>query len=200
MTLITHYTTRDWTVVRNWYLYFWLPNQFPVFCFGIVLFFFLKKFDPRPAVKRTCLVLSIVLFVLCSQIKYTLVYPRYFFQQEYVFSIIFFLFIIGIKGLHFRNMAGKVLLKIGQYSFCMYLFHWFFRNAFADLFFRYLGFKMDNGYLLLFYAIVVLVSFGGAALLYPFERKGIEWGNDLIRRIGTKKQAEPLLPVESGGI
>jgi peptidoglycan/LPS O-acetylase OafA/YrhL len=200
MTLITHYTNRDWSVVRNWYLYFWLPNQFPVFCFGILLFFFLKKYDPRPIVKRSCLLLSIILFLLCSQVNYSLAYPLYFFQREYVFSIVFFLFIIGIKGLRFDGRLGKFFLKIGQYSFCMYLFHWFFRNAFADMFFRYLGFKMTTGYMLIFYAAVVLVSFAGAAILHPFERKGIEWGNELIRKIGTKKQAEAELSVESPGI
>lgn len=179
--LIEKFTNHDYNSLRSWSLYFWLPNQLPVFAFGIFLYKGFTRFGEWNKLSSFFLVLSILLFFILSQFKFSLEYPYYFFQEEYAFSIIFCLFILGIKNFKFEGIFSKLLLKIGQYSFSMYLSHFIVINIFV-YYFKSLNLNTGDFYYSIIYILIVSVTFLISSFLFRFEKIGIRYGNNLIKR------------------
>lgn len=184
--LIDHYTHLKYEDIRAWQLYFWLPNQFPVFAFGIFIYNLFNSLKLNKPVQRLCLILSVVFFFLLSQFPYSLQYPVYFFQREYVYSIVFCLFLIGIKDLSFNTAISKLFIKIGRYSFSMYLTHFFLLNVIKYIFHDVFRLNFDNIYFIPFYLAVVIVTILFSSAIHNFEMIGIKIGNGFIEKIKAR--------------
>jgi peptidoglycan/LPS O-acetylase OafA/YrhL len=186
--LITNFTGYNFASLRklNGALYFWIPNQLPVFCFGILLYNIFKSAKFKRKIQVLCLVTSVLLFLVFTQFNFSIEYPYYFLQPEYMYSIAFVLFIIGIKDYQFNTKIGNIFLLIGKYSFCMYLAHFGVCKMFYSLTHRFFGFEMKDKYFPLSYVSIVSISFICAFLLHKLERLGIDYGNRIIENKKSK--------------
>ena len=178
--LISHYTKLSWELLRGWYLYFWFPNQFPVFCFGILLFFVIQI---KIHYQEWLLALSIALIVLLSFFNFQLSFPKFLIQREYLYSIAFFLFAFSLSRTNLRFMI-KPINKLGKVSFSAYLIHFIvieiiwkiFKNIFHG------GPNSDINFVLVFICVVITTYFL-SKMTYRIEKIGISTGESLIKRI-----------------
>jgi peptidoglycan/LPS O-acetylase OafA/YrhL len=178
---ITNFTKYNYDNLRGWkFFYFWFPNQFPVFCFGILLYnLFKSTVNFLINYKNIIIIISILLFFLLSKIPYSNKYPMYFLQREYIYSVVFCLFIIGIKEYSFSNKLSSIFLLIGKYSFCMYLSHFFIIKVFS-FFLKIIALQFN---FFLCYIIVVSSTFILSKWVYKLEKRGIDYGNNLINKL-----------------
>ena len=181
--LISNFTKYNYNNLRGWYFYFWFPNQFPVFCFGIVCYnLFKSKSNFVSNLKFLFIIISITLFILLTQVSFSLSYPMYFFQAEYLYSFVFCLFIFGIRQYSFSDKISSIFLQIGKYSFSMYTLHFIFLMIGHYAFVR-LKFKI-NFYS--YYIVIVTITFIFSKWLYKFEKYYIDYGNNLITKLKLK--------------
>ncbi|WP_433834639.1 acyltransferase family protein [Flavobacterium anhuiense] len=168
---------------KRLYTYQWLPNQLPVFCCGILLFYIFNSVHFSKEIRKIFLTLSICIFILLSQIHLSLNYLYYTFQSPYLYSIAFCFFIIGIKNYEFNNGLSNLFCLIGKYSFSMYLLHFFILRIFS-IAFSYTGFERQSDLtFLLSYIFVTAITFFFSSILYKYEIKGIAFGNLQIKKI-----------------
>ena len=92
--IITYYTHYSWVSLRGRHLYFWFPNQFPVFCFGILLYF---STQIKIKYNEWMLVFSLLLIILLSLINYQNTFPNFLMQREYLYSIAFCIFAFSLS-------------------------------------------------------------------------------------------------------
>lgn len=172
-------------ILKDFYIYHWLPNQFPVFCFGILLFFILKSIYFSNFFKSFFLITSILLFISLSQINSFFHSFCYSLQLPYIYSVVFCLFLIGIKDYEFNSKSGSFFRSIGKYSFSIYLLHFFILRVFLILF-SFTGLKKNEMIFLISYLLVTAITFYLSSKLYVFEKKGIAFGNSQIEKIKQK--------------
>jgi peptidoglycan/LPS O-acetylase OafA/YrhL len=180
---IENYTKLFYEDLRGNELFMWLPNQLPIFCLGILLYFILEKYSFNKLTKNLSLISSIILFILFSQKNFPYFkYPYYFFQTEYVFSFVFCLFIIGIYNCKFIDKISCLFLSIGKYSFAMYLSHFTFLYIFNYILTTKLHIEKSDFIFIVSYTIIVSITFLASSFLHKYEKLGIEYGNKLIER------------------
>lgn len=119
--IIENFTSYAWGSLRTYELYLWFPNQFPVFCSGILLFFIVRK---KMIYKEWILIFSIFLIITLSLFDYNVEFPYFFIQREYLYSVAFIIFAFSLSNTSFKFMI-KPINKLGKVSFCAYLFHFF---------------------------------------------------------------------------
>jgi peptidoglycan/LPS O-acetylase OafA/YrhL len=112
-----------WGEINPWSLYFWLPNQLPIFILGIILYYINKNIVFSFKLGQMVLILSIMLFISLSFFKFSLVYPFYFIKREYAYGLIFVLFAIGTYTTENKIIINSFVQEIGIVSFSMYLNH-----------------------------------------------------------------------------
>lgn len=186
MLLVQHFTSKNYEAIRMFHLFFWLPNQLPVFGFGIFLYYLFTSITINRSLKRIMLLSSIILFFALAYFPFSLKYPTYFFQREYVYSVVFSLFIIGIKDLRFDNIIGKFFLLIGKYSFAMYLSHFFVLQILAFVYREIFNIELNGLQYFVFYASAVLLTTLLSSVLHQLEKFAIKKGNNLITAIKSK--------------
>lgn len=192
---ISNFTNRDWNGIRGWYLYFWLPNQFPVFIYGIILYYIYKDKIIKEKLGKIFLTTSVLIFIILAFVKFSNSYPAYFFQREYVYGFVFLLFSIGAYSTRMKFINNVIIQKIGIVSFSMYLNHFIILYVFGS-FYKHVVRYLDRHNIIpsnLFnndFMFIVLYSFTvfSAYLISCFtfkhiEVKGINLGNVLINKM-----------------
>lgn len=178
--IIDNFTKYDYINLRGWFFYFWLPNQLPVFCFGILLYNIFKAYIFSKNASFIFLISSILLFLILSQVVFKLNYPNYFFQREYIYASVFSIFIIGIKDLSFNGFFSKIFCLIGKYSFSMYLSHFLI----LKVFFYFVKKEYNNinsiYFFIISYIFICFTTFLISKFTYKIEKFGISYGNKLI--------------------
>jgi peptidoglycan/LPS O-acetylase OafA/YrhL len=181
---ITNFTGDSWISLRGWYLYFWFPNQFPVFCFGIFLFFFIQI---KIIYKEWMLAIALILFVLLSLVNFEITFPRFLIQREYLYSIVFCIFAFTISKTKFTFMV-KPINKLGQVSFSAYLMHFIVIEIVWKLFKLLFKKSINNDInFIIVFVFVVILTFYLSKMTYKFERFGISIGELLIERKKNKR-------------
>lgn len=170
---------------RGYDLYTWIPNQFPVFCSGILMFNIFKSYNWSNRTKKTLLILSLFLFILLSQIHLSFDYLFYTFQRSYLYTFVFSIFLIGIKDFQFNSRVGSFLRLIGKYSFCMYLLHFFILRVWL-ISLTIIGIEKNNLLFFLSYIFVTVITFFLSSKLYKYEKMGIAIGDLQIQKIKEK--------------
>ena len=179
---ISNFTTYSWIELRGWEFYFWFPNQFPVFCFGILLFYIINSNKIR--YKEWMLFVSIALIMFLNIINYQLNFPEFLIQREYLFSISFCMFAFSLSKTKYKILITP-LKKLGQVSFSAYLIHFIVIDICWKLFKRFLSLENINAdyQFILMFILVVINTFIISKLTYRFiEKKGISVGEDLIEK------------------
>jgi peptidoglycan/LPS O-acetylase OafA/YrhL len=111
------------------YIYWWFPNQFAVFCIGIVMFFILKKsmFDDNGWITKLtlakkqyisigCILISIVAgYLLLDRVSTPV--------GQYALSGAFVLFTIGLAVYPFKAIVNKYSIYLGKISYSCYIVH-----------------------------------------------------------------------------
>lgn len=191
--LIENYTKYDWINIRGWYLYFWLPNQFPLFIFGIILFFVFTQKRVSRHTGFVLLISSITLYILLMFFQFSNIYPNYFFQREYVYGLVFFLFALGVYFSKSKILTNKIIQKIGTVSFSMYLNHFMVLYVFGYVIRTVIkNSSMNQLYgdfiYICFYLISVFVTYLISNITYKMvEVNGISFGDYLIQKYIKKE-------------
>jgi len=192
--LIENYTKYDWIAIRGWYLYFWLPNQFPLFIYGIILFFIFKKNNIGRKTGLVLLLSSIVLLILLMFYPFSNSYPNYFFQREYVYGFVFLLFALGLYFSQSKILTNKVIQKIGIVSFSMYLNHFIILYGFGYVIRKiiknitFLNHINSDFVFIGFYCFTVCIAYILSNITYRIvELNGIKLGDYLIQKYLKKE-------------
>jgi len=118
------------------YLYYYLPNQLPIFALGI-LFYFIVKENYKISISPILIVFSS--FILISQFSNIsiLILPSHF-----IFGIAFLLLGIGMSKYEFKLLINPILIYIGKVSYSIYLVHFvvlFLLNKFKFVDYLYIS-------------------------------------------------------------
>lgn len=151
--------------------------QLPVFFLGILAYFLIK--DGLNSVKQSSMFLLIALLVLFNIIPM----PYYM-----LWSIAFMTLILVLHSKNYKILSNKILAKIGEVSFSMYIIHFFVINIFNKFYIGALipisGFYTSLLNFILLYIIVTLISFALANITYKvIEIPGQNLGRKLIKKI-----------------
>lgn len=187
--LVVSISAVTWINSQNHYqndpfLYFNLINQIPVFIFGI-FYFTMIKFDNRKYLiesKVASAVLSLV-FTVISIIQFNVYYQI---SVVPILCGITFIFYLDLFK-HYDILNSKYLVRIGQLSFSMYIFHFGFAGPIAKITNQLLmNYLHPNIVLFICYSITI----AGAAFLASIsekyiEKPGIKLGKILIGKLDT---------------
>jgi peptidoglycan/LPS O-acetylase OafA/YrhL len=169
-------------ISNNSFFYFNLMNQLPVFLVGFVAFYV-----ANPNEKLAPAHVSIFFFLLvtaASLFFWKQKNPLYFALIPTVSAFSFLFLLNALRGVCFGQ---SIILRVGQLSFSMYIFHFLltwgllpffvaqFKNALAPEFLLIICFMIVCA---LTYAIAVLTQ-------KRIELRGIEFGNSIIRRFNS---------------
>lgn len=174
-------------------LYFWLPNQLPIFILGIILYYINKNIVLSFNVGQRILVGSIFLYFGFSFFEFSLEYPFYFIKREYLYGIIFVFFAIGIYTTNNKFIINDFVQKIGVVSFSMYLNHFLiifllsyvlkgvckkYLNSFISL-----DIILQNNIVFgCFYFLIVMMTYSISKFTYSYvEVKGIALGDKMTK-------------------
>lgn len=168
---------------KYFFLYYYFPNQLPVFALGILVYWVLH--DGIEKIKPLNM-----LFIAGTIFLYCFIFDISF---HILYSLIFFLLLITLSKKSYILFSNKLLSKIGQYSFSMYLVHF----AIIAILERYNihGMFQPNNQLaaycdiILFFLSLVIVSFIISHFTYKFiEVPGQNLGRKIIRKLNTTNQ------------
>jgi peptidoglycan/LPS O-acetylase OafA/YrhL len=164
---------------ESWFLYFWFPNQCPVFFLGIILFFAIQQYKVENKAKAcVAFLLSTLLLLIISY--FMPVIDPYFILPEHIIVAMFFA--INVFLLAQQNMVlfnNKITRFLGEISFSLYLVHFIVVYALAD----YCPLPADP-YLKFITLLVLTISVSAAIswVTYNYiELKGIAFGNRFTR-------------------
>jgi peptidoglycan/LPS O-acetylase OafA/YrhL len=164
------------------YLYFFLPNQLPVFTLGILLYFIIVEkqtiFDI--SYKSILLISSFILLNLSTGIN--VIFPNIT-----LFGIGFMLLAIGLSKGKNKFLINPLLIHIGKISYSMYLVHFAVLHVMRKLFVRY---PMENVYVsfTIMYLSVIIITVIISTVTYnrieiPFQNLG----KCLIKKVESRK-------------
>ena len=166
------------------FLYYYFPNQLPVFAMGIMAYFLIK--ENVYTIKS-----SVVLFFT----GVFLFYCFFSFPTHIVDTVVFVLLILILSKRPYKFLTNKILATVGQSSFSLYLIHFAILNIFIRL--GWSGkdiIDVTNEFtaiinIILLFSIIFGVSFVISQITYRLiELPGQNIGRKLIKRINIKHQ------------
>jgi peptidoglycan/LPS O-acetylase OafA/YrhL len=188
--------------VRN-FLYFWFPNQLPIFAFGIVLYHLLKdQRIPRPGTRTSYgLIAALVLACIFLAERPTRVdfFHSFFSMPTLFWSTLAFMVLILLlaKGAN-TILTHPWMQRLGVLSFSCYVLHFLFVARLP----AWTGGLVDTGatgytaigMCFLLWVLTVTCTTASAAIAHRFiEQPGIE----LARRLITKRRKSGALTVQA---
>lgn len=165
----------------DFFLYYWLPNQLPVFAFGFVLYFLMQKLlrQPEPKWSKAMLVAGLALMVIFGCLRPGGV------LGHLPFAVAFFLFSIGMALVRPKIFVNAAIQKIGVDSFGIYIWHYAIKGGFDRVLPR-LGLDHDSPYYLL---VLIPLVIGTAYMMSELTRVTVEEpGQNLARKLIKKLQ------------
>ncbi len=183
-------------LISNLFLYFWLPNQLPVFSLGIILFYLLQdrlkgtsscpsKEVPR---KDSCLAAALVLlFLLFFRASDFFGTAGVFFPAHFVCAIGFLFLAWALAIRPFRFFVNGLTCYTGKVSYSAYLCHFFVLDAIAKHGPGLLAKCNVPFYLSLYYFAVFFIALVATLFISTFTYAWIEQpfqslGKKIIRR------------------
>lgn len=175
---------------NNSFLYFSILCQLPVFLLGMSLYFKSLQFKKANLWDQYSITASFIGFAGIAVIVYK--YNENFVSiLPIVPAISFFFLFLLLKEVRFLN--SKIMARIGQLSFSIYLFHFIFAWEGSRFLYQYLG-GLFSPEVILIITIILSTCCSVVVALFSekyIERKGIAFGKRLIdiyknrkRRIG----------------
>jgi len=117
--ILHHYPLISCERLWGQYLFFYFPNQLPIFALGILMYYILYKNnnDTSMISGKTLLILSLCLFIQLVMNREDI------FQRHLQFGICFLFLGIGLSRYNLVFFVNPVINYIGKISFSMYLVH-----------------------------------------------------------------------------
>lgn len=100
------------------YLFFYLPNQLPVFGLGIILYFIIYDIS-KTKLSPKFLVAGSVIIVLGMALQ-----PGLFIPDIFYFGLAFLILAYALNRYHPPILFNAIVLYIGKISYTLYLTHW----------------------------------------------------------------------------
>jgi peptidoglycan/LPS O-acetylase OafA/YrhL len=182
----------------NEYLFYYFPNQLPVFSLGILAFFIVRDGFPKLAA-GTLAFLGFAVFV----------YSFAAFSKHISLSIGYALLLIFLANKPHKLVANRVLAEIGKVSFSMYLVHfavlhwmtvWHWQELISvnDVASATLNFICS-------FTLMFVLSFSVSALFYrfvevPFQQLGRRLISWLKSSAGNLPEEQAFLPSEIASV
>lgn len=177
--------------LRENYLFYWFPNQLPVFTLGILLFYLLKDQLDHVAEKTQSKSQGIILFSLVFLGILALMggVGGPYFPSHFLFGLGFTLLAygLGVREKHF--LVNRFIIFIGKISFSMYLIHFFVLDIINKWFMKqWLEILPNSVVLVAVFLSTFLVSILLSYLLYRLiELPGVQVGRKICSNIKEKK-------------
>lgn len=175
--------SNGYTVCKNNFLYFNLINQLPVFLIGIGYYVLKNKLKWDWSWK-----LSACCFLFFTLISLTAWYSKvsYLFSIIPVLSGISFIFLIEIFH-RFSFLNHPLLIRIGQVSYSMYLFHFIFAQYITGYITTSYPHFGGTFFLIVFYLFSIFLTFGIALISEKYiEKPSIELGRLIIKQLDKR--------------
>lgn len=176
---------------RQWFLYFWLPNQMPVFMLGVCLYHLLRKERHLNPISTHLVALA---GLLCMFPVFLLV-RKYdssgFFPEHLVIAVLFSVLVFAMSQNKISLLDNRVTRFLGKISFSMYLFHFIVLDLCAAIWKR-IAFGGPVIQLILLYSMTLLLSILVSLISYRLiEQNGVRIGSRLIEKLRLRNHAEP---------
>jgi peptidoglycan/LPS O-acetylase OafA/YrhL len=167
-------------IANNNFIYYNLVNQLPVFLLGIG-YYYLRK-DLKIELKWYFILSAFLILTIASLILWGTKINYFFSIIPFISGLSFVLLIELFQKTEFLN--HPLLIRIGQVSYSMYLFHFIF----AWYITKYLASKLDFMpvpiLLAIFYIFSVSFTFGLALISEKYiENPSIELGRIIIKKL-----------------
>ncbi|ULG74956.1 acyltransferase family protein [Macrococcus brunensis] len=170
------------------YYFYWFPNQLPIFCMGILLFFIVSyskeaRFSPQMA--NIFLWLSVFLMIALSTMKFE-GYLLYF--NHYLYGLLFSLFAFCLSVTQTKIFVNHFLVYIGQISFSMYLIHFFFVEMLLKCLKALHLYEPGNilSYVLMLLSVYILSIIAAHFSYHYLEWPGIQLGRKWIKKLNRQ--------------
>ncbi|MFV5698662.1 acyltransferase family protein [Flavobacterium sp. ZT3R17] len=198
ISVIASYINAFWNDLDASVFYYWLPNQLPIFILGIILYYIHKEIQFNIFIGYLFLTSSMCFYFLFCFWKPDIVTNWFKLNSEYIVSIIFVFFTIGIYSTKNKLVLNKIILKFGQISFSLYLNHFLVINFISYLFNGFLKFLniylvlpkklINNNFVfMIMFVLVLFLSYLVSQFTYKaIELKGQRAGEYLIKRLNNK--------------
>jgi peptidoglycan/LPS O-acetylase OafA/YrhL len=172
---------------RKWFLYFWLPNQMPVFMLGVCLFHVLQH--PVSVSRLTANLLTWISLLAMIPVFYLV--QQYdvqgFFPEHLVIAVLFSVIVFAMSQAKISLLDNRFTRYLGKISFSMYLFHFIVLDVCAAVWKR-IAFGSPVIQLMLLYGITLLLSILVSLLSYRLiERNGVRYGARLIEKLNMRR-------------
>ncbi|MEO6915223.1 MAG: acyltransferase [Chitinophagaceae bacterium] len=189
--IILHYTSLNYELHKIWFLYFWLPNQLPVFMLGIVLYHLLKRrftFGPLLGYLIIAGAVGVMLsaFYLLPYYGLQEVIPEFL-----VVAVLFTVIIFVLSQTSLSLFENRLTRFLGKLSFSMYLSHFIILDGLAFIIRRVVHLSWQWNITIL-YVVAIAVSAGVSYVLYhKIELTGVRFGQKLIDKLSASEHLKP---------
>jgi len=168
------------------YLFYWFPNQLPIFLIGITFFYFWR--DYKIKFNNNILLVASLLLILLLSVTGHIYNPM--FPKHIIFGVAFALFALSLSKLDKSFFNHKLMVFLGKVSFSVYLVHFMILDIVNELLMkRLIEFIPTMVVLFVVFAITLGLSIIIAHVSYKMiEEPGIKLGRILTtnRSIAVK--------------
>lgn len=188
--LMLHYTGFD-AFHRSWFLYFWLPNQLPVFLLGVLLYQIIKaghRWSGKTGLIMAWLA-SAGIFILLA---FTRIYnPGMFFPEHIAVAVFFALLVYSMSQSRLSLLNNRITRFFGKISFSMYLWHFAVLEGTAFVIKKTVH-QVPNIQLIVLYLFTLgVTAFVSYWTHQKIELPGIRMGEAIIDRFRNKNSNVP---------
>ncbi len=179
----------NYNISNNNFIYFNIINQLPVFliCMG---YFFLKRQLTFQINWKLNFLFFVFFMILAIYLGYSGV--DYYFSFIPLISSLSFVFLIELFQ-KFDFLNQKILIRIGQVSFSMYLIHFIFAQTITGFLATRVVFINGTISLLIFYLFSVLITFGFSLLSERYiEKPSVKYGKKIIQKLDHRFTAPAI--------
>ncbi|MGV3656351.1 MAG: acyltransferase family protein, partial [Chitinophagaceae bacterium] len=196
---VAHYQNFNYFKQNGRFLYFNIICQLPVFLMGMSLYFRSKNMAKSNRWDKAALLLSFTAFTIIALFIFNYHSSRITLLSFLPAISFFFLFLIFKE---FSFLSHKILARIGQLSFSIYLFHFLFAFEGSRILYSLLQNYMSTEIIFGINVVLTTAITAGVAVLSEkyIEKPGIEMGRRIIKKIkarGAAAQLQQLAPKES---
>jgi len=194
-TEVIHYDNFKYFKQNGKFLYFNILCQLPVFLMGMTLYFSAKHFRKSTRWDKAALLFSFTGFGSIAIIFFAC-YTHRISILPFLPAIAFFFLFLLFKEV--PSLSNKILARIGQLSFSIYLFHFIFAFEGSRFLYQYLqGYASTEIIFLLNVMLTIILTSGVAVLSEKYvEKPGIELGKRLIKKVKARQQQRPVTSLQ----
>lgn len=203
MSVLINYLTMSWRSgneawLNGQFLFFWLPNQMPVFFSGVVFYFIYINYLENPGKQIEAVAPGLTLIGLYLVFAAAWVVDNFWLPNYIISTIGFGLMLSGLAAFPTTWLVNNFTKFMGKISYSFYLFHFLILwIAEKQMLFQ----NIHSDYLRLGLMYVIILAWAGAAawLTYTLvEVPGQKLGKIIIDKIESRYEKADKAVIEAG--